>query len=157
MLLACGKKAKQVLDKEQMASVLTDLYLTESKIDRLPLKRDSAQKLMKQLRPLIYKKHRIDSAAFRRSFEYYFENLDKLKKVYELTLDSLTYRETALEKAKNDKLKAEKALRAKEDSIRQMKIRIDSLASDSLLKTPTVLQDSLEKKTKSKEKKEMRK
>ena len=97
LLNACSSsnknKAEEILSETQMVEVLTDIYLTEGKLNSLRIPKDSAEYLFKTIEPTIFAEHGIDSTVYKRSFQYYITNYEELSRIYELVIDSLSNRE----------------------------------------------------------------
>ena len=95
ILTSCNtKKTEQkILTAEEMASVLTDIYILEGKLNALRIPKDSSEYLFKTIEPTIFAEHGIDSTDYKRSFESYLTDYKKLNRVFELVVDSLSNRE----------------------------------------------------------------
>ena len=87
------QKSPDVLSKADMVRVLTELYLTEDKINRLTLGPDSSRKVFKAMKPKIEKKTGIPDSVFLRSFDYYSARPLEMEKIYAALVDSLALKE----------------------------------------------------------------
>lgn len=92
-LAACssGKDSripKNVLKKEKMAEVLTDVHIAEGKLNNMPLT-DSTKALARQYYAEIFKIHHITPEEFQRSMDFYMDNPKILEEVYEPVLQDL--------------------------------------------------------------------
>lgn len=96
-IFSCGTPKDPVPDNllspDSMVSILVDIHLVEaaSSVTRL---NDVQSFKAQELYPAIYKSHHIDSAAFRRSFDYYLKHPEKLEAIYEKVLNELSRRES---------------------------------------------------------------
>ena len=120
------KKPDDLIEKEQMIDLLTDLYLATAA--------KSAKNLEKERNvdytQLVFEKHGIDSARFKRSNFYYTAKIDEYEAIFK-------------------EVKSRIAL--KNDSFKSMKKKRDSLKNDSIQKV-ILKRDSLRKTTTSKTK-----
>lgn len=96
--MACVKEPQpppDTLSKDQMISLLIDIHLAEAKVGRLPFRSpDSSRVLFSKMELDIFKKHYVDTATYRRSFEFYLQNTAYLDAIYAAVIDSLSYRES---------------------------------------------------------------
>jgi hypothetical protein len=97
MMVSCsGKKgagSDGVLSKAEMVKVLTEVYLTEEKVNRLSLSRDSAEKVFKIWETKIFNKTGVPDSVFRKSVNYYLDHPLQLEEVYTGLVDSLNLHE----------------------------------------------------------------
>lgn len=101
----CGKSSvdipKDVLSPQKMRSVLIDIHLLEGKIAESGyIYPDTATINYVRGSKIIWKKHKIDSVYFRKSFQYYTQNPTILTQIYQEVVDSLSLREVKV-KTKN--------------------------------------------------------
>jgi hypothetical protein len=98
LAFACAPEQKptHILSDEEMVQVLMDIYLTEEKVNRLALPRDSAQKIFALFKERVMKNAHIPDSLFIQSMEYYMEHPKKLERVYTAVIDSLLLREQAV-------------------------------------------------------------
>jgi hypothetical protein len=98
LLSACVEPEKppaNLLTKEQMIAILTDIHIAESKVNMMNLRSyDSMQVLYRKLESDIYKKHRVDTAVYNVSYRYYLENMQLMDEIYAALVDSLSLRES---------------------------------------------------------------
>ena len=82
LLVGCNnaavEKPKNLLDKEEMTSIIYDLTILDAMRSRNPAE---AQKM--QSRDYIYKKYNIDSLGFAQNNQYYASDIAAYKKIYE--------------------------------------------------------------------------
>ncbi len=111
LLLACTsntiyEKPKDLIPKEKMVALLTDMFLANSAI----ISPNKSGKRNVKYTPLVYKKYHIDSAQFKRSNRYYTSNIKEYKAIYQEVLINIEKLE-----------KKYKALQNKRDSIENVK------------------------------------
>lgn len=85
-----------VLSREQMVKVLSELYLTEEKVNKLSLNRDSAALVFSYFNDEVFKKLGTTDSVFRRSMDYYMERPKEIEKIYAALIDSLNLQEQRL-------------------------------------------------------------
>ncbi|MGK7397599.1 MAG: DUF4296 domain-containing protein [Candidatus Cyclobacteriaceae bacterium M3_2C_046] len=91
---ACGDNVPSgVLSRQEMASVLIDLHVAESKVDRLGVRTDSAKVLYELMEAEVLEDHHIDQDTYMNSLSFYLENLNKFESVYGIVVDSLSLQE----------------------------------------------------------------
>ena len=76
-----------------MVSVLIDLYISEEKVNRLTLEKDSAQALFGLLEGKIFETTGVPDSVFRVSFDYYYDRPKQMELIYTALVDSLQLRE----------------------------------------------------------------
>jgi Domain of unknown function (DUF4296) len=97
-MLACGsaedKAPADLLTPTQMVPLLIDIHLAESKTNMLRLSSsDSSLAAYRFLERGIFKKYKIDTARYRRSFQYYAAHPKDFQKIYEEVETQLKARE----------------------------------------------------------------
>jgi hypothetical protein len=96
LLQACGSKNETpagILSQEQMVSVLRNIYISEEKVNRLTLPRDSALVLFGRMEDKVFETTGVTDSAFEKSLNYYFEHPEDLQKIYAAVVDSLQLQE----------------------------------------------------------------
>ncbi len=76
-----------------MAVFLKDLYLLESKVKDLKLKKDSAKVIYDYYEKKLYEEHQMNDSTYRESFKYYLDDIDQLNDIYSIITDSLSLEE----------------------------------------------------------------
>lgn len=112
-MAACGTsdKPSNLLPEDKMVDILEDIHLTESKVNNLAMgSSDSSLAIFKKLETDILKKHQVDTAAFRKSYQYYVAQPEEFKAIYNQIIEHLEVKKKAA--SKSDALKA----KAKKDS-----------------------------------------
>lgn len=94
-ILSCGgdKKPKDILSKGEMVQMLMDVYITEEKVNRLALQRDSATKVFSALEQKVFEHRNLSDTVFKRSLNYYTDRPVELEAIYTALVDSLQLRE----------------------------------------------------------------
>ncbi len=91
-VLSCSSNAeKDILSKEKLASVLSDIHMAEATINEKHIgSSDSALVLFQEFQKQIFKKHGVDSLQVNKSFEAYVKEPDEFLEMYELVSEELT-------------------------------------------------------------------
>lgn len=77
-----------------MASILADIHLAESRVNRLQLKSmDSSLMIFDRLKSDIWKKYKVDTALYNSSYSYYIQQPQQMKQIYEKVTKKLDARE----------------------------------------------------------------
>lgn len=88
------KPPKNTLSEEQMAVILTDIHLAESRVNRLQLKSlDSSIMIFNRLKSDIWKKYKVDTVAYRNSYSYYMTHPQQMTRIYEKVNKKIEKRE----------------------------------------------------------------
>jgi len=87
LLVACqperDKKPEGLLPQEKMVDILTEVHLAEAKVSKLGVNAtDSLALVYKRLEAQIYARHKLDTAAYNRSYQYYAANPGQLAELY---------------------------------------------------------------------------
>lgn len=97
LTVACVKREEPppgTLTPEQMVKILIDVHLAEAKAMHFNLRStDSIHFFYSQLEKDVFKKHRVDTATYRKSFQFYAEHTEYMDEIYQSVIDSLTVRE----------------------------------------------------------------
>ena len=100
LLAACSPPANDptrrpdnLLPTDQMVAILTEVHMAESRVSRLGLtSADSSALVYKQLEERIYKKFKVDTAAYRLSYIYYASDPARLEAIYKEVVKRLQQR-----------------------------------------------------------------
>lgn len=89
---SCKKEEKTlgVLSEQEFKRVIIELYLAESRLNSRSLSRDSALKLFKPFEEKYLGKMGIQDSTLKKTYQYYFDHPDKLERVYDAVIDSLS-------------------------------------------------------------------
>ena len=101
VLLAClscknQKTPEDILSHEEMVQTMSELYITEEKVNRLGVNHDSAVKVFNYFDDKVFEKLGTTDSTFKRSMTYYMERPQELEKIYSALIDSLNLREQRL-------------------------------------------------------------
>jgi hypothetical protein len=88
-----SKRPPGVLSREEYASLLIDVYLTEAKLSQLPIQQDSAMRLYLAYEPELLSKQGLSDSVVRLTYEYYVNHPKELEQVYAAVVDTLSLRE----------------------------------------------------------------
>ena len=119
------KKPKNLISKEQMVDLLTDIFIADGgdNIKNLNLQRNV------NYFPLVFEKHQIDTARFKESNYYYTSRIDD----YDEILGKVDTRLKAFKKLYDDEIKSIDSLdRIKKDSLRISRKNIKKVKSIEL-------------------------
>ena len=82
------------LAPDKMALILTDIHVAESRITKLQLKSmDSSILVFDKLKSEIWKKHKVDTLLYNKSYSYYISRPKQMKQIYEKVNKNLEKRE----------------------------------------------------------------
>jgi Domain of unknown function (DUF4296) len=101
--LSCGegdKDAQPILTKPQMVKALMEIYLSEQKINRLGIPRDSAEHEFERFKQVIFKNIGVSDSVFKQSFDYYMDRPVDMEQIYTALVDSLSLMEQRLDSTK---------------------------------------------------------
>jgi hypothetical protein len=95
ILTHCRKPEKpaHILSKEQLSSLMVQMYLAESKLNGYNIPRDSAIKLFLPFEEALLRKYNISDSQLHQTYQYYFDHPEELELVYDAVIDSLSLRE----------------------------------------------------------------
>jgi hypothetical protein len=98
LLTRCKNEEKpaQLLSEAEMTRVLMEVYISEEKISRLNLNRDSAEQVFEWAKPFIFQRIGVPDSVFFESYNYYVAHPEELDKIYAVVVDSLNLREQKL-------------------------------------------------------------
>lgn len=87
---------------EQVAVFLKDLYMLETKVKELKVSNDSAKVIFDYYEKQLLEKHQMTDSLYRKSFEYYIDDIRGLTRIYEIIADSLSLEERLSIAAQHD-------------------------------------------------------
>jgi hypothetical protein len=94
---ACSSADKPpvgTLAQDEMASILSDIHIAEARITKLQLRSsDSSQMVFDKLKQEIWKKYKVDTLAYRNSYNYYMSNPRQMSQIYEKVNKKIEARE----------------------------------------------------------------
>jgi len=96
LLLACNSTPSGIIPPDKMATVLTDVHLTDGELGSVAQMPDSIYKYGMARYLAIFKKYNTDSAQFNRSYKYYTIHPGVMSDIYDKVFKNIT--------AKNDSL-----------------------------------------------------
>ena len=88
-----------ILDQHEMINYLIDLHLAEAAVQNLRLKGDTAKIVFAVKEKHLLKEHNITDTIFINSYNYYLEHPVKLEEIYSAVVDSISLRQSLLNKA----------------------------------------------------------
>lgn len=96
ILFSCAAKEKApagVLGSEEMVRVLSEVLVTEEKVNKLGLNSDSAYQVFTELKGKVFEKVGVPDSVFKRSMDYYINHPKEMEKIYTALVDSLNLKE----------------------------------------------------------------
>ncbi len=98
LLTACVKPVEPppgTLSKDKMVDILIDIHIAEARAGQVNLRsQDSTQMYYNYLEAKVFKKHKIDTATYNRSYRFYTNNMKYMDEIYAAVVDSLSLRES---------------------------------------------------------------
>ncbi|MDO7876213.1 DUF4296 domain-containing protein [Hymenobacter sp. ASUV-10] len=85
-------KPADLLSREQVIRVLTDVHVLEAQVEQSRLPTDSARALFLQQKKLLMKWYNVDDSAFLHSYRYYGSHGKDLDEIYGAVNDTLELR-----------------------------------------------------------------
>ena len=84
LMCACNSKPKGVLSEDKMAEIIVDLKVGEARVDNIYVRSiDTSRIIYDHLQEKILKKHKVDTAVYNLSYNYYLNNKKKMLEVFE--------------------------------------------------------------------------
>jgi hypothetical protein len=99
-LFSCKQEQKEVapLSKDQMVSLMMEIYLAEARTAMVPVGKDSAYRLFVPHQDSLMQRMGIQDSTLRASYSYYLKHPADLEAIYDAIIDSLSLREQRLRK-----------------------------------------------------------
>jgi hypothetical protein len=99
-LTACGgdKPGKEIIDKREMISLLTDVIIIDGSLYNVTQQPDSLYKYGTGRYLALFKSYNTDSARFNKSFKYYTSKPEDLKDIFDQVLQNLKSKSDSLNK-----------------------------------------------------------
>jgi hypothetical protein len=83
-----------LLPKEKMADILADIHVAEARITSMQLRSlDSSVLVFERMQQQIWKKHKVDTTLYRKSYTFYTSNPAYLSDIYDKVEKKLEERE----------------------------------------------------------------
>lgn len=89
-----AQKPEGILSEEKMMAILIDLHIAEASAQEFYKPFDTTLALFNGFQEYIFQKHQVDSASYFSSYEYYLKDLTAMNRIYDVVVDSLSYRES---------------------------------------------------------------
>ncbi|GAA4405835.1 hypothetical protein GCM10023187_24640 [Nibrella viscosa] len=84
------KPPANLIPKETMVEILTDIHLAEARVSKLALgSSDSSAIVYRRLERDIFKKHKVDTAAYNQSYTYYSAQPKLMEEIYKQVVENL--------------------------------------------------------------------
>jgi len=94
--LGCVSKNKapeNLMTKQEMINFLIDLHIVEAKISLSRIPTDSVKLFFPEIEDELYQKHHINDSIYKKSYQYYLNNISQMEEIYSAVVDSLSLRE----------------------------------------------------------------
>lgn len=96
-LSGCSKEETppaDTLPENKMAAILADIHVAESRVNRLQLRSlDSSLLIFGRLKADIWKKHKVDTLVYNKSYSYYMSHPQIMTRIYEKVNKNIEVRE----------------------------------------------------------------
>jgi len=101
-VISCNNndKAKDLIPKNQVIDIVTDIHLAEGALKIYEIYPDSIQKKAPIYYATVYKKHHVNEKQFKDSYEYYYKNPAELEKMMDKVTEILSKKESGIEEEK---------------------------------------------------------
>ncbi len=100
-LFSCKQEQKETapLSRDQMVSLMMEIYLAEARTATVPVGKDSAYRLFIPHQDSLMHRMGIKDSTLRASYSYYLKHPADLEAIYDAIIDSLSLREQRLREA----------------------------------------------------------
>lgn len=88
-----SKRPGDLIAESKMVSILADIHLAESQVESTISYPDTALMVFTTLENAIWEKHGVSGEEFRKTYNYYADNIPAMDKLYETVVDTLIARE----------------------------------------------------------------
>jgi Domain of unknown function (DUF4296) len=82
-----------IMTREEMVSVMSELYLSEQKINAIGVKRDSLRQIYSEVESELFERAGTTDSLFKRSMNYYLDRPRLMEGLYTSLIDSLNLKE----------------------------------------------------------------
>jgi len=89
------RKPDDVLNKEQMANFLIEVYLAEARLSTTIVVTDSARHIFESYEKVMLQRRGIPDSVLKKSYSYYLEHPKEMEEIMTAVIDSLSLRERA--------------------------------------------------------------
>jgi hypothetical protein len=101
---SCRKEVKPpgILNEQEMAAVLVDIYLAEARINGALIPRDSGAGIFRPYEKKILEQRGVTDSVLKKTYMYYLARPAELEKIYDSVIDTLALREQKIKKEGSD-------------------------------------------------------
>jgi len=90
LVWGCNSRPKEKLSKDEMAAIIVDLKLLESKVDNFLLRSSDSSKIaFRYLQHQVFKKHKTDSTTYFENYDYYLSHKKQMLEILENASETL--------------------------------------------------------------------
>ena len=86
------KSEQPPLSRDEMVSIMMDIYLAEARLSVLPINRDSAYRLFVPYQDSLLARRAMSDSTLRKAYSYYIQHPAELEAIYDAMIDSLSLR-----------------------------------------------------------------
>jgi hypothetical protein len=85
------QRPDDLIDEDRMADILSEIHIAEARVSRLSLRSiDSSNIVYKRLENQIFRKFKVDTATYRKSYVFYSSHPVDMEAVYKKVTEKLT-------------------------------------------------------------------
>jgi hypothetical protein len=96
-----SKRPSDILTDEQMAAIMVEVYLAESRVNGALIPRDSGVGVFRPFEKRLLEGRGIPDSVLKKTYAYYLAHPSEFEKVYDSVIDSLALREQRLKNESN--------------------------------------------------------
>ena len=120
LLVACSgnKIPKGIIAQDKMTGLLTDIHIIDGTMYNVMQVPDSLYKYGIDKYQMVFRKYHTDSVQFKKSFQYYAENPEKMQAIYEQITVNIKQKSDSVNKLNLDKINKDNKRR--QDSLNKL-------------------------------------
>ena len=133
-LAACSgnKVPNGIIAQDKMTNLLTDIHIVDGSIYSVMQLPDSLYKYGTDKYQMVFRKYHTDSLQFKKSFQYYASNPDKLQAIYDQITINIKQKSDSLNKLNLDKINKDNKRRT--DSLNKLQKKAQPQQSQQPIK-----------------------
>jgi hypothetical protein len=86
-----------IMSQQEMVDFLIDLHIIEAKVSMSRIPNDSVKLFFDYVEVSLNLKHHLTDSIYKKSYQYYLENIDLMEEIYSAVVDSMSLRERILD------------------------------------------------------------
>lgn len=96
------QRPDNLINEDRMANILAEVHIAEARVSRLNLRSiDSSNIVYKHLESQIFRKFGVDTAAYRKSYIFYWSHPADMEAIYKKVTEKLTIRKDSAKTPKS--------------------------------------------------------